>query len=49
MKLSIATLVQGMTDQRVNSNTDRAHWFTFWRFLSVVIRNGKPVITNRPY
>ena len=49
MKLSIASLVQGMTDQRVNTNTELKHWFPFWRFLSVVIRNGKPVITNRPY
>ena len=47
--MTISSLVQGMTDQRVRPDYSPGHWFPFWTICSVVIRNGKPVITNRPY
>ena len=48
--MTIASLVQGMTDQRCKLlTTERLRWFPLWMLCSVVLRNGKPVITNRPY
>lgn len=47
--MTLAFLIQGMTDQRCVTHTAGRHWFPFWRFCSVRQVNGKYVITNRPY
>lgn len=50
MKLSITTLVQGMTDQRTKLlTTERLHWFPLWMVCSVKEVNGNYVITTTPY
>lgn len=49
MRLTIAALVQGMTDQRCKINYTAHHWFPLWTVCSVIPINSKLVITNRPY
>lgn len=50
MKLSIATLVQGMTDQRCKLlTTERLRWFPLWMLCCVKEVNGKYVISTTPY
>lgn len=47
--MTLASLIQGMTDQRCTTYTANRHWFPFWRFCSVRNVNGKLLISNRAY
>lgn len=48
--MTLASLIQAMTDQRIPLNTTTHHrWHPFWHTCYVRQINGNWVISNRPY